>query len=111
MVDTIRDTDVGTQFKVTVQEISETDSIAVKDISTFTTLNIEFLEPNGTTVVIKTATFFTDGSDGIIQFTTVDTSVFLGKAGLWGRRAHIAKTGNDFRTQNWIQFRVLTSTQ
>jgi len=109
MVDTIRDTDIGTEFQVIMKEIKGDGTIAVFDISSYTTLEIEFLENNGSTVVVKVAAFKTNGIDGVLFWTTLDTSLFLNKPGNWFYRAHIAKTGADFRNQNWIPFEVLKS--
>jgi len=107
MVDTIRDTDFGTEFKVTMKEITEDGSIVIFNISSYTTIEIEFLENNGTTIVVKPAAFKTDGTDGVLTFTTIDTALLLGKSGQWHYRGHIAKAGADFRNQNWIPFTVL----
>ena len=111
MVDTIRETDFGTEFKVTMKEIDENDSIGIFDISSYTTLEIEFLEDDAATITVKIAAFKTDGVDGVLTFTTLDTSLFLSKSGQWHYRGHIAKTGADFRNQNWIPFTVLKTTE
>ena len=112
MVSTIRDTDIGTEFKVTMTEILEAGDIAIFDISSFTTVEIEFLENNGTTVTAESAaTFKTDGTDGVITWTTPDTTLLAGKSGQWHYRGHVAKTGADFRNFNWIPFTVKKTTE
>jgi len=111
MVDVVRDTDISTEFKVTMKVIAEDETISIFDIATYTTLEIEFLENNGTTIVVKTATFKTDGTDGVLTFTTPDTTLLLNKSGQWHYRGHVAKTGADFRNFNWIPFTVKKSTE
>lgn len=111
MADTIRDTDIGTEFKVTMKLIGEDGVVSIFNISTYTTLEIEFLENNGTTIVVKTAAFKVSGVDGVLTFTNPDTTLLLNKSGLWHYRGHVAKTSNDYRNQNWIPFKVLKSTE
>ena len=111
MVDTIRDTDISTEFKVTMKLIAEDESISLFDISSYTTLEIEFLENNGTSIVVKVATFKTDGVDGVLTYTTPDTALLAGKSGQWHYRGHVAKTGADFRNFNWIPFTVKKATE
>jgi len=104
-VDTIQDTDFGTTFKVTMQKLDTSDLASVFDISSYTTKEIEFLSPTNQ-ITVKAATFETDGQDGIITFTTADTTIFLGKGGMWHYRGHVAKTGADFTNFNWLPFKV-----
>jgi len=61
------------------------DNAAV-DISAASSKSILFRKPNGT-VVTKTATFTTDGTDGSIYYTTDETD--LDVAGLWKFRAEV----------------------
>jgi len=68
--------DVGTQFVVTIVDC---DDVAV-DISAFTPLQITFAKPDGTTVV-QTASFYTDGTDGKIYYTTIAGDIDT--AGTW----------------------------
>lgn len=67
--------DIGTIFRTTVKE----DGTAV-DISTATTKQIIFQPPSGVAVA-QTAVFFTDGSDGIMQYVTVADDLNIG--GIW----------------------------
>ena len=107
----VRDTDDGTDFRVLMKTVDDNDVQAVFDISTMTTLEIEFLDPDGATVTAQTASFVTDGTDGLIKFVNPDTTMLLNKPGVWHRRGHVAKTGEDWRNYNWIPFTVLTSVQ
>jgi len=104
MTDVIRDTDVGTTFKVAMEKNVE-GVISVFDISSYTTKEIEFLNPSNV-VTSENATFVTDGTDGLLTFTTNDNSIFLGKGGLWHYRGHISKINTDFRNYNWLPFKV-----
>ncbi len=109
-VNTIRDTDVGTTFKVTMQKLNENDIISIFDISTYTTLEIQFLSPTNV-VTTETCFFDTDGTDGVLTFTTPNTDVFLGKGGTWHYRGHVNKTGADFTNYNWLPFIVKLSAE
>jgi len=104
-VNIIQDTDVGTTFKVTMQKLDESDVASIFDISTYTTLEIEFMSP-AKAITVKSAAFDTNGSDGVLTFTTPDTTLFLGIGGLWHYRGHVAKTGADFTNYNWLPFKV-----
>lgn len=57
--------DIGTIFRFTVK-----DGSAVLDISGASTKNIVFKKPTGATLT-KAGSFFTDGTDGILQYTTL----------------------------------------
>jgi len=109
MTDVIRDTDIGTTFKVAMEKVEE-GVVSVFDVSSYTTLDIEFLSPTNV-VTSENAVFHTDGIDGVLRFTTNTTDIFLGKGGIWHFRGHINKTGADFTNFNWIPFRVKLSAE
>ena len=73
--------DIGTIIRLTVKE----DGVAV-DLSSATTKELVFKKPNGTTVS-KTALFETDGTDGILQYTTIAGD--LDVAGRWKVQANL----------------------
>lgn len=73
--------DIGTVFRTTFKE----DGEAV-NISTATIKQIAFEPPSGI-AVDKTAVFFTDGSDGIIQYVTVADDLHTG--GIWKLQGYI----------------------
>jgi hypothetical protein len=81
MADEIHVGDVGTLFVLTIS-----DDGAVVDLSTATTKTVVFELPNGDTLE-KAAAFYTDGSDGILTYTS--TSGDLSVAGLWHLQAHV----------------------
>lgn len=66
---------IGTTFRTTVKDDDE-----VVNLASATTKQIIFLKPDGTRVA-KDASFYTDGTDGIIQYTTVSGD--LNVAGIW----------------------------
>jgi len=105
----VRLTDVGTDFRVTMTILNDDGSTSVFDISSYTTIAMEFLEPDGTTIVTKTSVLIGGGAGGIMSFVNPDTSLFAAKPGLWHRRGHVAKAGEDFRNKDWIPFRVKAS--
>lgn len=63
MADQIQKNNVGTRFQATITE----DGTAV-DISSATTKELRFKKPDGSATLVKSATFLTDGSDGIIYY-------------------------------------------
>ena len=73
---------IGTVIRLTIEE----DGSAV-NVSGVSTKQIKFTDPGGT-VTTQTATFYTDGTDGIIQYTTVDGD--LDVVGEWQAQAYVA---------------------
>lgn len=61
-----------------------------QDISSYTTRQFLFVSPAGTSVT-KTATFLTDGADGILKYIFQDGDI--SDAGVWTVSAQISKTG------------------
>jgi len=73
--------DVGTVFEVTLK-----DCAALVDLSTTTVRQIKFKKPDGTYLTVA-ATLKTDGSDGIITYTSQAGD--LDQVGSWEIRALI----------------------
>lgn len=73
--------DIGTIFEATLQE----GDVAM-DVSLATAKSLIFAKPSGTTVE-QDAEFKTDGSDGVIQYTTVAND--LDEVGWWKVQARI----------------------
>ena len=87
----IHKSDIGTVFKVTIK-----DSASAVDISTATTKQIIFKKPGGGKLE-KTASFFTDGTDGVITYTTISGD--LSEEGMWKLQGYIVLSGgNTFYT-------------
>ena len=82
--------DVGTAFEVTIKDGSD-----AVDVSAATTKEIIFRSPAGVKKV-KAASFKTDGTDGIIQYTTVADD--LDEEGRWGIQGHIVLSSGDWNT-------------
>ena len=72
--------DWGTIFHITVLETNEAEQNVVMNISTATTKQILFTKPSGT-LLTKTAVFTTDGTNGQIQYVSIDGD--LNEAGTW----------------------------
>lgn len=68
--------DIGTIFEATFK-----DDDLIKDISSATTKSLIFKKPDGTTTVIQIGVFTTDGTDGLLRYTTVADD--LDQAGKW----------------------------
>lgn len=80
-METITLNDLGTSLQITVTE----DDVAV-DISAATGRAIILKKPDGTTSE-KTATLLTDGTDGIVAYSTVTGDI--DQLGIWDYRAKI----------------------
>ncbi len=82
--------DIGTQFTVTVQ-----DGTTVVDISTASTKQLIFKKPGGT-ILTKSTSFVTDGTDGKMQYVSVDGD--LSDDGVWKMQGKVVIGGNTFST-------------
>lgn len=71
----IHKNDIGTEFRCTMK-----DGSSIVDVSTASTKQLIFVKPSGEKLT-KTATFYTDGTDGIISYVTVSGD--LNECGLW----------------------------
>lgn len=89
--------DYGWVGKLTCQQ----DGTAV-DISSYTTKQFILTDPDGTAAT-KTALFDTDGTDGVLKYTTVDGDIDT--AGNWHVQARIAKAGSEL-TSDPVAFYV-----
>ena len=87
--------DIGTIFRVTVYDTTSTGGTTVADISTATTKQFTFKRPNGTTFD-RVAVFTTDGTDGNIQYLSVDDD--LNVAGTWHLQAYVATLAGNWKT-------------
>jgi len=86
--------DIGTVILVTVNDcVSGTSTVL--DLSTATTLELIFKSPSGTSTT-KTASLFTDGTDGKITYLSVDGD--FNEIGTWRIQAKIAIGGGIFRS-------------
>ena len=79
--------DIGTVFRITVFDTTSTGATTAADISTATSQIFYFRSPSGTSFT-RSAVFSTDGSDGKIEYATVDGD--LSSPGTWEIQAKIA---------------------
>ena len=87
----IRKNDIGTIFYGT---ILDQDS-SVVDLSAATTKQIKLLRPDGTSVE-EDASFQTDGTDGILEYTTVSGNLSI--CGVWKIQWYVVLSGSTWRT-------------
>ena len=86
----VRVGDIGTRFKVTLK-----DGASVVSISSATTKQIILKKPDGTKLT-KSATFSSDGTDGIMYYDTVSGD--LDVAGVWKLQGKVVLTAGTFST-------------
>lgn len=90
--------DIGTIFRVTIKD----DGVVV-NVSSVDSKVIYLQKPDGTTLT-KTASYYTDGTDGIIQYVT--ESGDLDQAGTWQIQAKI-DFGTDVFSTDIQKFKVI----
>lgn len=86
MADHIQVGNIGTVIRLTVKE----DGVAVDVSSASSTKQIILGKPDGTSLT-KNASFTTDGSDGKVEYTTIDGDLSL--PGWWTAQAYVVMTG------------------
>ena len=69
--------DIGTTFVVTIKD----ENGSVVDVSGATTTKINFKAPNVASVLGKTASLYTDGTDGKIKYVSQSGDLYC--AGMW----------------------------
>jgi len=74
--------------------IKDEDDVVV-NVSTATTKQIKLEKPDGTQIA-KTAAFYTNGSDGIIQYTTIAADI--DQVGRWKAQGYIVTPTRTFGT-------------
>ena len=88
----VHNADEGTIFRLT---ITDTAGTAI-DVSTASTKFIYFKDPSGNKVQ-KSAAFYTDGSDGIIQYTTQAGDI--DEEGTWQVQGYVETSLGKFFTE------------
>ncbi len=71
-------------------KVRVSDENGIKDISTYTTKTLYLTKPDAS-VLSKTMTFSTDGTNGYVQYTTVAGD--LDQAGLYRVQVYLSKAG------------------
>lgn len=82
--------DEGVQFKIALL-----DCEAVVDVSSATVKQIIFRNPD-CSIVTKTASFYTDGTDGIIYYTTVAGDLDI--PGVWQIQAYVETSSGKYHS-------------
>lgn len=94
----IRKDDIGIRFTITIQ-----DDGSIVDISAVTTKEILLKKPCGT-LLEKSATFTTDGTDGKMYYDSISGD--LDQIGSWKIQGHIIfSSSSEFRT-DYTSFKV-----
>jgi hypothetical protein len=94
--------DIGTIFRVTVQDTDCAGVTSVLDISGATTTEFIFKKPGGTTVT-KAATFTTTGVDGQLDYTTILDD--LDEVGEWRLQVYVVLPSGSWRS-DIVSFQV-----
>ncbi len=89
--DEIHKGDIGTIIELTIK-----DGTIIVDISGATTKQIFFRKPDETTVLTKTGTLTTDGTDGKVRYTTISGD--LDEVGVWQVQAHVITPAGEWRS-------------
>ena len=90
--------DIGTIFRITIK-----DGDSIVDVSNVDSKTIYLQKPDSSTRT-KAASYYTDGTDGIIQYATVSGD--LDQVGTWQIQARI-DFGTDVFNTNIEKFKVL----
>ncbi len=93
--------DVGVAFRLTVRDQA---GVAV-DLSENETLTVKFQLPNKT-VLTTEGTLYTDGTDGVVEYTTIAGDLSL--AGRWKVQAIVDIPDGEFHS-NVHKFRVFAN--
>jgi hypothetical protein len=83
--------DIGTVFEHTIK-----DCDVVVDISSATTQEVYFQRPNNGIADAHTTSFKTDGTDGIVQYSTVADD--LDEAGTWKIQFHVIMPSGEWHS-------------
>lgn len=95
--------DIGTIFRVTIFDTTSTGGSVIADVSGASAITYTFRRPDGTTFN-KTGTFTSDGTDGKVQYVTVDGD--LNGAGTWSVQVLIVTSGGLSHNTTVATFRV-----
>jgi hypothetical protein len=84
--------DYGTIFRFTIYNRGRVVDFSNPEA---TTKDFIFTDPDGVSTT-KAGTFYTDGSDGIVQYVTI--SGLINKVGDWQVQVHIESTDGSWKT-------------
>ena len=97
--------DIGTIIRVTVQDKDSTCTSQALDVSSATTRHFILKKPSGDKLTV-TASFTTDGTDGQIEYATVDGD--LDEVGEWKLQVYLVMPGGSWSSEVG-SFRVNTN--
>jgi len=83
-------------YQVNTDQVDGNGGPVPRNISAFTTKELIFRKPNGVKVT-KTATFFTDGTDGLLLVTSIAGD--LAPYGVFRVQAHLSNASLDETTE------------
>lgn len=84
--------DIGTVFRTTIKSGG-----SAVDVSGATTKQMLFQKPGAAgTILTKSAVFTTDGTDGVVEYVTVEDD--LDTAGIWLRQVYIVLPSGEWHT-------------
>ena len=101
-LDTINKDDDGYVIELTY---IDTDTDAAADISAYTSAQYIVLKDPGGNEAEKSASFKTDGSDGVVQYTVAAGDI--GSSGEWSIRIKVESGSSTIRSE-WESFNVGT---
>jgi len=103
----VRVGDKNTDFQLVVQETNVAGTNVIVDLSTgVTSKEIIIVDPDGNESGPFTATFVTDGTDGIINYVQTDANL-IDEPGVWSYKAKIVFTTTAINESNDAFFEVL----
>ena len=95
--------DIGTIFEITL-----TDCEDIVDVSSANILELIFKLPdNAETILTKTATLVTDGTDGVISYTTIEGDLSI--SGKWKLQAQIGFPNSTSWKSDIASFKVYSN--
>ena len=86
----VQKNDIGTVFRITIKD---RDTLEILNISSASTKQIIFLKPDGNKLT-KNASFYTDGTDGKIQYTGISGD--LDTVGIWKIQSYLILSNNQY---------------
>ncbi len=94
--------DIGTAFRLQVQDTDEDGKITIPDLTTQTAITIRFTRPSGLSFD-KVGALVGPGTDGLIEYVSIGGD--LDKAGRWTRQGHVVLASGQWWTSK-IEFQV-----
>ena len=92
---------VGLVFRAIIYDGD--DGTTIVDLSPYTTKNFIVKKPNGTGFT-RAASFYTDGTDGMVQFTTIDGDLSIG--GMYKYQVYFEDDDENHFYTDVVQFKV-----